>query len=214
MESAIALPQLIMKPKVVPRAYSLEEYLRKEEVAEERSEYYNGTIHKVPMARGTHNIIVVNIGSALKQDLKAQGKKYFIFSSSQKVFIPKHNLSLYPDVLVVCEKPLYWDENEVLLINPVLIVEVLSKSTGAYDRKDKFSLYKSLESFKEYVLIDQYSCEITSQFREEPDLWRDTVVNKLDDSIFLKSLGCSVQLSDIYENIEFPPEKPKKLPKK
>jgi Uma2 family endonuclease len=214
MESALALPQLIIKPKVTPREYTLAEYLRKEERASERSEYYDGTIIKLPLARGTHNIIVVNVASAIKFELKTLGKKYFVFSSSQKVYLPSLNITLYPDALVVCEMPLYWDDNEVLLINPVLIIEVLSKSTGDYHRGDKFLKYKTLESFKEYVLIDQYSCEIESRYREEPNLWRDTLVNDMDNSIFLKSLGCSIKLSDIYEYIEFPPQKPKKLPKR
>jgi Uma2 family endonuclease len=214
MESAIALPQLIMKPKVTPRYYTLEEYLRKEERASERSEYYDGTIIKLPMARGTHNIIGGNTISALTFSLEEQGKNYLIFTSNQKVYLPALNISLYPDVLVVCEKPLYWDNNEVLLINPVMIIEVLSKSTSIYDRRDKFLEYKTLESFKEYVLINQYACEIETRFREEPNLWRENVVKDINSSIFFNSMGCAVKLSKIYKNIEFPPQKPKKLPKK
>jgi Uma2 family endonuclease len=168
-------------------------------------------IIRVPMARGPHNIIALNIGSAIKYTLKNQGKKYLVYGNSQKVFLPKLNFGVYPDVLAVCEKPLYWDDNQVLLINPILIVEVISKSTGSYDKSDKFSEYKTLESFKEYVLIEQNSCQVEVRFREEQNLWRDNTVTDPEGSIFLKSVGCSISLADIYENIEFPqPRKPKK----
>ncbi len=214
MESVAVNPLAVLKPTKQPRRYTLEEYLRREEKSLERHEYYDGTIIRVPMARGTHNIIVMNIGSALKFALKAQSKKYIVFGGTQKVYLPPLNYGLYPDALVVCEKPLYWDDNEVLLINPVLIVEVLSKSTSAYDRGDKFSEYKTLPSFKEYVLIEQTECRVESRFREEPDLWRETVVAEPNGKILLKSIGCSLSLADVYENIEFKTTAPAKSSRK
>ena len=104
-------------------------------------------------------------------------------------------------MIIVSEKPKYWDNNEILLINPILIIEVLSKSTRAYDRKGKFDEYKTLESFKEYLLIDQNKCHIERRFREEPDLWRDAYFTDIANSIYLKSLDCTVSLKDIYDNI-------------
>ncbi len=152
----------------------------------------------------THNIISVNIINAISNEIERLGKAYLVLNSNQKVYLPQLNFGLYPDALVVCEKPLFWDENEVLLLNPVLIVEVLSKSTGAYDKKGKFEEYKTLPSFKEYVLIEQNECRVESRFREEPNLWRDTVADDLNGTIHLKSIGCTVSLSKIYKNIEFP----------
>ena len=210
MESAAANPLAVLKPTKQPRRYTLEEYLRREEKSLERHEYYDGTIIRVPMAKGPHNIIGANTITALNIALKSAPKKYIVFNSNQKIYLPPLNFGLYPDALVVCEKPLYWDDNEVLLINPLLIVEVLSKSTSAYDRGDKFSEYKTLPSFKEYVLIEQTGCKVESRFREEPDLWRETVVTDPNNHIFLKSIGCRLSLADVYENIEFktlPPAK-------
>jgi Uma2 family endonuclease len=205
MESAVANPLAVLKPAKQPRRYTLEEYLRREEKSLERHEYYDGKIIRVPMAKGPHNIIGANTITALNIALKSAPKKYIVFNSNQKIYLPPLNFGLYPDALVVCEKPLYWDDNEVLLINPILIVEVLSKSTSAYDRGDKFSEYKTLSSFKEYVLIEQNNCSVESRFREEPDLWRETVVTDPNGHILLKSIGCSLSLADVYENIDLKP---------
>ena len=196
-------PLAVLDPPKEPRRYTLAEYLRREERAKELYEYYDGIITKLPMARGPHNDIVVNMSSALKQTLKATGKTYFVRGGQQLIYLPKLNYGLYPDVLVVAETPQYFDNNEVLLINPLLIVEVLSKSTRKYDRTEKFAEYKTLDTFREYVLIDQKACRVESRFREEPNLWRETLVEDIGASIFLKSLNCSISLTDIYDNIRF-----------
>ncbi len=197
-------PLAVLEPlRRVPRRYSLAEYLRREENSREQHEYYDGIITKLPMARGPHNDIVFNIGAALKQALKATGKKYYVRGGQQAVYLPELNFSLYPDVLVVSETPEYFDNNQVLQTNPILIVEVLSKSTKKYDRTEKFNEYKTLKSFREYVLIDQKKCHVETRFQEEPKLWRETEVKDINDSIFLKSIDCSVSLADIYDNIVF-----------
>lgn len=196
-------PTAILKRNKTPRRYSLDEYLRKEERAKERHEFFNGVISKIPMATGSHNIVVANISAALVNAFIAQGKPYFVFGSQQLVYLPALNFSLYPDVLVVAEKPQYWDDNEVLLVNPLMVVEVLSKSTRAYDRGDKYAEYKTLESFREYVLVDPYQCRMESRFREEPDLWRESIVTDLAGEIKLKSVDCALRLSDVYRHIQF-----------
>lgn len=201
-------PLATLQPRPKPRQYTLEQYLRREERARERHEYFNGYIKPVPMAKGPHNIITLNIGSALKVALKAVLQRYIVFSSNQKVYIPQLNIGLYPDALVVSEQPEYHDEGEILLVNPLLIVEVLSKSTAAFDRGDKFRYYKSLPSFQEYVLIEQTECAVETYFREAPDLWRTAEVKDPSGVLPLRSIGCSIQMADIYENISF--DKPRK----
>jgi Uma2 family endonuclease len=194
-------PLAVLLPQKEPRHYTLAEYIRREERATELHEYYDGNIIKLPMARGPHNIVVMNVGTAFKNAFKALDKKYIVLGCQQLVYLPALNYSLYPDVLVVVEAPKYWDNNQVLLINPILIVEVLSKSTKKYDRTEKFAEYKTLPSFQEYLLIDPNKCHIESRFKEEPNLWRDTFVKEMSQSIYLKSIGCSIDLLDIYENI-------------
>lgn len=183
------------------RRYTLAEYLRLEETSKELNEYYDGLIIKLPMARGPHNDIVFNIGSALKQSLKATGKKYYVRGGQQAVYLPELNFSLYPDVLVVSETPQYFDNNQVLQINPIIIVEVLSKSTKKYDRTTKFEEYKTLDSFREYLLIDPKKCHVEKHFREDVGGWEKTDFKDIDAAIFLKSVNCSIALADIYDNI-------------
>lgn len=185
-----------------PRTYTLSEYLRREEDSKELHEYYNGTIIKLPMARGPHNTITANISAEIKIAGKAAKKNYWVMTGQQLVYMPKLNLGLYPDALVVSDTPQYFDKNEVLLINPILIVEVLSKSTKKYDRTEKFDEYRTLDSFREYVLIDQKRCHIEVRYRETPDTWRYTEITDMAGSIFLKSLGCSILVADIYENVK------------
>ena len=153
------------------------------------------------MARGPHNEIIMNVGTALNIVFKLKEKKYRVFGGQQKVYLPALNFGVYPDVLVITDKPKYWDDNQVLLINPIVIVEVLSKGTKKYDRTGKFTEYKTLESFKEYVLIDQNKCYVETHFKENPTTWRGTDHKDITGDIYLQSLDCSISLADIYQNI-------------
>ena len=203
-DSNIAInPLAVLKPEKEPRRYTLAEYLRREERSEELHEYYDGIITKLPMARTPHNIISTNLAIELSLAFRTTNKDYYVLTGQQLVYLPKLNTSLYPDVVVVCETPQYFDNNEVLLINPILIIEVLSKSTGKYDRTTKFDEYKTLNSFKEYVLIDQKKCFVETRFREEPDLWREKKYTELTDSVYFKSVDCHIEMSMIYRKIEF-----------
>ena len=199
----VANPLAVLKPVRESRYYTLSEYLRREEHSRELHEYYNGIITKLPMALGPHNIISANMATVLNMAFMAENKNYIVFNSQQLVYLPELNFSLYPDVLVVCETPQYYDKNEVLLINPVLIVEVLSRSTGKYDRTTKFDEYKTLDSFQEYVLINQKKCLVETRFKEEPDLWREKRYTEMSDSVLLKSLDCSINMQMIYRNVQF-----------
>lgn len=201
--SNTAINPLAILPTVKePRLYTLAEYLKKEERSRELHEYYDGIITKLPMARGPHNIIGANVITALNNTFIAGDKDYYVMNSQQLVYFPKLNFGVYPDVLVVCEVPKYYDTNEVLLINPILIVEVLSKSTRTYDRKEKFNEYKTLDSFKEYVLIDQKKCLVETRFKEDVDLWREKHYSNLNESVLLRSVDCKIDMSMIYRKVE------------
>lgn len=192
-----------IKKTKTPRWVSLKEYLKREAKSVEKHEYQNGKIVRMPYARGPHNEISMNIGATIKNAVRNLPKKYRIFSSDQKIYFPELNHGSYADALAVSEKPEYWDDNQLLLINPLLIVEVLSDSTESYDRQGKFAKYKTLPSFREYVLVKQDKCHVETWFRQEPGLWRETIVTDPKGTIDLQSLGCAVSLADIYENIEF-----------
>lgn len=205
--SAAQAPLLLRKKE---RFVTLLEYVRREAKSIEKYEYHNGKIVKMPFARGPHNEITANIIGALKYEVRQLPKKYRVFSGDQKIYLPEVNHGVYPDAVAVCETPEYWDDDTLLLVNPLLIVEVLSKSTQKFDREGKFDLYKSRPTFQEYVLVRQDTCEVETRYREEPGLWRETVYTDMEDAILLKSIGCSIALADIYENIEFPQKPAKK----
>ena len=195
-------PLAILKPEKEPRRYTLAEFLRRSEKSEELLEYYDGIITKLPMARTPHNIISTNMAFELESAFRASGKDYYVMNSQQLIYLPKLNFGVYPDVLVVCEKPQHYDNNQVLLINPVLVVEVLSRSTRAYDRKEKFNAYKTLDSFKEYVLIDQKKCYVETRFKEAPNLWREEAYSDFSEKVVLKSVDCAIDMAMIYRKIE------------
>jgi Uma2 family endonuclease len=196
------LPLAVLAPPKKERLYTLAEYLEREECSRELHEYYNGKIIKLPMARGPHNIISANITSELKFAAKTANKKFIVMNGQQLVYLPKLNFGLYPDALVVTDNPQYYDPNEVLLTNPILIVEVLSKGTKKYDRNDKFDEYRTLASFEEYVLIDPKRCHIEVRHREERDFWRYTETKDINSSIFLTSVGFTISVADIYADIK------------
>jgi Uma2 family endonuclease len=194
-------PRLILhKP---PRKYTLEEYLRKEANSTHKHEFINGEIIKMPIARYNHNLIAMNIAIDLSYQTENSDKNYQILGSDQKIYFPSLDEGVYADALAVCEKPLFWDNDDLLLINPILVVEVLSKSTQKYDRTGKFDKYKTLESFKEYVMIRQNECYAEVWYRERPGLWHETIVTDIEGKLPLQSLGVEISMKRIYKNVSF-----------
>ena len=184
------------------RLYAVEEYLQLEECAEDKHEYLNGKIDKMPGATGIHNIIVANVITALNIALKKREKKYIVIGSDMKIRIEAFNHIRYPDAVVVCEKLEYYGNRQDVIVNPLLIVEVLSDSTAEFDRGIKFEEYKTLSSFREYVLISQRMTYVTTYFREEDELWRIHNTTNPQDIVDLRSLECRLALQDIYEHID------------
>jgi Uma2 family endonuclease len=182
--------------------YTLEQYLEKEAKSIYKHEFIDGQIIKMPYAKGPHNIISVNMMTRMVIGLEETDKNYVVFPSDQKVYFPSLDEGVYADALAVCETPLYWDDSQLLLINPIVVVEVLSKSTSKYDRTGKFDKYKTLESFKEYVMIrqDEYYAEVW--YRESPGRWQETIVTDIKGELPLQSVGISISMERIYRNVE------------
>lgn len=185
------------------RKYTLEEYLRKEANSTHKHEFINGEIVKIPNARGPYNLIAMNIAVEMTNTTESLGKNYLFYGSDQKIYFPSLDEGIYADTLAVCEKPLYWDNDDLLLINPILVVEVLSKSTQKYDKTGKFNKYKTLESFKEYVMICQDICYAEVWYRERPGLWYETIVTDIEEKLPLQSLGVEISMKRIYKNVSF-----------
>ena len=123
------------------------------------------------------------------------------------VYSIKMNTSLYPDIIVVAEQPVYLNDGDDFIINPVLIFEVLSRSTRRYDLTDKFTIYKTFSSLKEYVTVDTKKYHVKTNFREEPNLWREEEYSGLSESVILKSIGFDFPMSMIYDEIEIKTKK-------
>jgi Uma2 family endonuclease len=202
MSAAVAIAEKrLVKPK--EKIYTLLEYLAHEERSQDKHEFINGKIVKMPGSKANHNEISANIIASLKFTVKPLPKKFRILTSDQKIYIAPENRAVYADALVVCEKLEFWEGREDLLVNPLLIVEVASRSTRGFDRGDKFLLYEQLPSFLEYVLVEQNRPQVETWFREKLNTWNKIKETDLDKSIELRSLGVSISLADIYENIEF-----------
>lgn len=192
-----------------PKEYTFEEYLRREEKSVEKHEFYNGKIIKMPGGTHIHSEISMNVATAIKIALRPISIKFHVYNSDLKIRIEPTNTGVYPDALVICEEPEFWQDRRDVIVNPLLIVEVLSPSTQAYDRLGKFELYKLLPSFQEYVLVNTDTHSVETRFQEETDLWRIKTEKDIANFVNLRSLGISISMADIYENIVFPDKKTK-----
>lgn len=181
--------------------YTADEYLALEVASDQRHEYINGEI--VPMTGGTpeHNEIASILNATLRVSLK--GQPYSIFVADQRLWIPDNQLYTYPDIMVV-PRPLQRQLGRSdTIINPILIAEVLSKSTKSYDRDEKFAAYRTIPTFQEYLLIDQYKLQVEQYSKTSSHQWIFTEYNQPEAQISLVSIPVQLRLADLYESIEF-----------
>jgi Uma2 family endonuclease len=180
---------------------SIEEYLEFEATSIEKHEYYQGEIFAMAGAKVPHNIIAGNIFSELKQRLK--GKSCQPFNSDQAIHIPQNTLFTYPDISIVCGDILTRNNDELHVINPSVIIEVLSPSTKSYDRGDKFKLYRDVDSLKEYILVDSKSVMIEVFRVNDSNHWELEEYKRVEEVLIIKAVQLSIPLTDIYEGIAF-----------
>lgn len=185
------------------RIYSEEEYLQMERAAETKSEYIDGYIYAMAGATDTHDTICVNTTASFHHQLRGTGCK--VYTSNMRVRVSATQTNTYPDATIVCGEPQHLDERNDTLLNPIVIVEVLSTSTEAFDRGTKFQNYQKIESLREYVLISQYQ-PLVERFARNPDgTWQLTAVEDISASLTLASVPCTLNLSDVYEGVTFKP---------
>jgi Uma2 family endonuclease len=183
------------------RIYTPDKYLDFEVNSDIRHEYISGEI--MPMTGGTpeHNEIASILNAALRVSLK--GQPYSIFVADQRLWIPDRNLYTYPDIMVV-PRPLQRQQGRAdTITNPVMIAEVLSKSTKNDDRDEKFAAYRTLSTFQEYLLIDQYTPHVEQYSKTDAHKWIFTEYNDPESSIALLSIPFEIRLADLYESVEF-----------
>lgn len=179
--------------------FTPEEYLEMERKADCKNEYFNGEIFAMGGASPRHVLIVTNVVSELRTQLK--NRPCTVYSTDLRVRVSATGLYTYPDVIVVCGEPRFADDHRDTLLNPTLIVEVLSNSTKDYDRGDKFEQYRALESFKEYILIAQDKHHVEHFVRQSDNTWLLSETNQLEDAIELTSIGCNLKLMEAYDKI-------------
>jgi Uma2 family endonuclease len=182
------------------RYYSPTEYLELEEVAAFRSEYHDGEI--VPMTGGTaeHNQIAINLVTYLRSQLK--GKDYRLYINDVRLWIPRYREYTYPDVMLIDGKPVFEGDNRTTVVNPSVIIEVLSNSTKNYDKGEKFDYYRAIPEFKEYILVEQYQPYV-AQYKKTNEGWLLTEYESLDSVLTMYAIALQIPLSEIYDLVDF-----------
>jgi len=180
-----------------------EQYLEIERNAEYKSEYFAGEMRAMKGANESHNLITVNLAANLSQQFRDRPCR--VYSSDMRVSIPATGLYTYPDVIAVCGEPKFRDEQRDTLLNPNLVVEVLSPSTEAYDRGRKFEHYRSVGSMMEYLLVSSDRVHVDLYTRQADGRFLLTSAGDPSATLELESAGCRVTLSSLYEKVEFPP---------
>ncbi|MDB9520130.1 Uma2 family endonuclease [Roseofilum reptotaenium CS-1145] len=183
------------------KTYTPEEYLEQEVNSDERHEYIDGEIILMTGGMPNHNTIVLSLGATLHFCLKRQ--PYFVFVTDQRLWIPEKRIYTYPDVMVVQGELQLQEGRKDTLTNPILIAEVLSKSTQGYDRGQKFQAYRTIPSLQEYLLIDQYTMHVECYYRTESNQWVLSEYNQPESLIQLNSIPGEISLVDLYDKVDF-----------
>lgn len=190
-----------MSPQPVSRLTS-QEYLASERDAEQKHEFYRGEMFAMGDASFAHNQITTNIGTRVNTLLR--NRDCAVTLNDLRVKITATGLYTYPDVVVTCESPRFEDEQSDTLLNPQVIMEVLSKSTESHDRGKKFEHYRQIESLREYVLVAQDHPQIERFLRQEDRHWLLDEASGLDAVLRLTTIDVTLKLADVYAKVRFP----------
>ena len=179
--------------------YTPEQYVELEETSEFRGEYLSGQIFAMADGSPEHSAICNNIGGEMRSLLR--GGPCAVFNSDLRVTIMQSGLMTHPDVTVVCGEQHRHPLDKHSIINPTVLFEVLSPTTEAYDRGEKWAHYRRLDSLQEYILVSQNKARVEQYVRQDDDSWKFIAVDGLEASLFLPSLGCSLPLSEVYDRV-------------
>ncbi len=194
-----------MSSEAVSHYYTPEEYLEREHKAETKSEYFDGRVYAMAGTSRPHNQISLNIGSEFR--FRLRGGPCEAYSGDMRVRVEATGLYTYPDVSVVCGEQSFDSVRMDTLLNPTLLVEILSPSTEAYDRGRKFAQYQNLESLQTYVLIAQDAARV-EVYTRQGDVWTQETYVGLDATVALPAIGCELPLREIYERVQLPTNPP------
>jgi len=178
--------------------YSAKEYLALERSALFKSEFHDGQIYAMTGASRKHNLVTVNIARELSAQLKKRPCEAYI--NDMRVKAAEARSYHYPDIAVVCGSPQFEDAHVDTLLNPTVLIEVLSPSTEAYDRGGKFAHYRKIASLNEYLLVTQDQ-PIIERYQRQGDVWILSEAEGLDASVSLESIGCILSLREVYDKV-------------
>ena len=185
---------------IVLPSISREQYLQQERRAATRSEYHKGRVIAMTGASRTHNRIVTNLTSSLDHQLKSRPCNNY--SNDMRVAVQGGERYLYPDVVVTCGRELFEDAENDILLNPLVIIEVLSPSTEVYDRGEKFLAYQTIPSLREYALVSQSPRRMEIYRRQPDDTWVYQTIPPSPPPLILQSIDCTLTLDDVYSKVE------------
>jgi Uma2 family endonuclease len=191
--------QILEKPPA--KTYSPSEYLTQEVMADTRHEYINGEIREMTGGKPNHNLIVLNLASVLHFALKRQ--PYRAFVADQRLWIPDRQIYTYPDVMVMAEPLQFQEGRRDTLMNPILIAEVLSEGTRGYDCGEKFTAYRAIPCFQEYLLIEQDQFLVMHYTKQTERQWLLQEYNQPDEVIKLKLIDLEIKMEDLYDKVDF-----------
>ncbi len=179
---------------------SIAEYLEMENAADEKSEYYQGEVFAMSGASMKHNKIFSKLFGALTSRLK--GKPCQPYGSDTRIHIPSNTLFTYPDITIICGKEQTLNNDDLNVLNPTVIIEILSKSTRNYDRGDKFNLYRDITSLREYIMVDSEKVGIEVFRINESNHWELEEYKLKTGTLVIKAVDAQITLEEIYEGIE------------
>ena len=188
----------VLMSQIPKRTYLSEaDYLLQEETSLEKHEYYKGEVFALTGASFNHNIIIRNLLVEIGYFLK--GKSCDIFPSDLRLSIPKTTLYTYPDLMILCDPPEFLEDRKDTVLNPSIIIEVLSPSTKNYDRGTKFTFYRNIGSLQEYILVDSSNYLIEQYVKL--DKWTLNEYKGLEETLKIEKIGFDLLISTIYEGI-------------
>jgi Uma2 family endonuclease len=197
-----ALLKPIREEIKLPRRYSLEEYYKREEKAISKHEYHNGIIVAMAGGKLPHNRLATKVTKLMDNFVEDNDLAYVVSNNDTKIRIEEYDKVVYPDALVICENPEFFEGREDTITNPLIIAEVLSKSTQNYDKTVKFEMYRSIPTFREYVLIHQEKKKVSVYTKQADSSW---ILKDYEGEEAIATLhalhNCPLPLSRLYKGL-------------
>jgi len=199
----VAATQSLSKNKILEeRLFTIEEYFKKEEKSLHKHEYHAGKIVRMAGAKFTYNQLAARVMQFTLNFIEEFNLEFELGTSDSKIWIDEFSKVLYPDAVIISQKPEYYNNDGMTILNPLLIVEILSSSTQKHDRTTKFEIYRTVPSFKEYVLVNEDMPRVTVWTKQDNGSWLPKDYKTIEAVAILKTINnCPISLERLYRNI-------------